>query len=213
VIPVFHPTEALLTDYATGDLPTAAGLPISAHLDVCPSCRAEIRRVTELCGAMLADEADTELSPGVLDAVMARLDEVERAETPRRRLNPAGLRLPRAVAAIGVNRRRWFGRGAWVAHTQASRAHGWRSFLLRLPARGSLPIHHHEGEELTFVIQGRFTDGSEWFGPGDIALGTGPTPHGLRVSDDAPCICLVASQGRMRWRNPLIGALRPITRI
>lgn len=213
MIPVFHPTEALLIGYATGDLPTAAGLPISAHLDVCPSCRAEVRRVTELCGAMLADEAAPDLSHGVLDAVMARLDEVEVVETPQRRKNPTGIQLPRAVAALGVDRRRWFGPGAWVAHTQASRAHGWRSFLLRLPAGGRLPVHHHEGEELTFVIQGRFTDGSDWYGPGDIALGTGPTPHGLRVSDDEHCICLVASQGRMRWRNPLIGALRLITRI
>ncbi len=210
--PRHHPRDSLLASYAAGELPTAAGLPISAHLEVCASCRATVRAATKLAGELLSDEREEQLSPNILDAVMARLDEPEPPEPPPGQA-PAGMPLPRALTAIGVRRRRWFGVGAWVAHTRLSNPQGWKSFILTLPAGGRLPAHRHHGEELIFVLQGRFTDGANEYRSGDIAMGTGQTSHQLLVADSAACTCLVAVQGAPLWRNPAMVLLRPLTGI
>lgn len=210
--PRHHPSTPLLVSYAVGELPTAGGLPISAHLEHCATCRATVRAATEQAGAALVEGAEARLSPGLLDAVMARLDEPGApARQPSRATDE--LPLPRALAMIGVRRRRWFGVGAWVAHARVSEAYGWKSFILTLPAGGKLPAHSHEGEELIFVLKGRFTDGANWYEAGDIAVGSGEAVHRLQATNDAPCTCLVGLQGALRWRNPATALLKPLTGI
>lgn len=207
-----HPCEALLADYASGALPTAAGLTVSAHLDVCAECRGSVNRFAETGGALLGALPDAPLAPGALADTLARLGE----PTHPVRVTAVGIpgvNLPPAVQAIGVGARRWFGRGAWAAHTNASRTDGWRSFILSLPPGGRLPAHGHGGMELTVALHGTFADDQGWHGPGDFVTAANGVEHEIVVGAESRCVCLVSTQGPLRWRNPWLGVLRPLTGI
>lgn len=211
--PRCHPDEALLQDYASGALPTAAGLTVSAHLDFCPACRRLVSQFEEAGGEMLHGLSGSPLSPGALGATMSKLDKpegLERRHTPSYFL---GSELPLALKAIGIGRRRWLGRGAWVAHTNASTAHGWRCFLLSLPPGGRLPAHSHGGPELTVVLQGTFHDGQDQRRPGDFIAADRSVEHQIVVGPEGRCACLISVQGPIRWRNPWVAATRPLTGI
>ncbi|WP_309642965.1 ChrR family anti-sigma-E factor [Phenylobacterium sp.] len=205
-----HPSEVLLADYASGALPTAAGLTVSAHLSSCAACAGKVDQLVEAGGVLLSGLPDAPLARGALAATLARLDSPAAQPAPPQK-GLTGVDLPAVVLAVGFGPRRWFGRGAWVAHTKASTAHGWRSFILSLPAGGRLPAHGHRGLELTAVLQGAFADDTGWHGPGDFVTADHAVEHDIVVSAQGRCVCLVSTQGPFLWRNPWLGALRPLT--
>lgn len=140
--PARHPAHVLLTAYATGTLSLAAGLVVSAHLDACADCRADVLDLEEQEGEALDEAPPAGLSPQRLDAILRRLDEApaEPMATPQ----PARLRdveLPLAAAAIGFGKPRVIAPGYWVAHCKGQPIGGWRSYLLRAPAGARLPAH------------------------------------------------------------------------
>ena len=110
------------------------------------------------------------------------------------------IRLPLAAARAGLKRRRWLAPGLWAAQVKTQRTDGWRAFLLRVPAGTALPNHRHRGEELIAVLTGAFID-RERTEAGDFVETGAASPHGRKVTDDGPCVCLVAMQGRVEWRG------------
>jgi len=51
--PDHHPTEALLLDYAAGVLHEPASLVVATHMALCPMCRARVRDLDAVGGALL----------------------------------------------------------------------------------------------------------------------------------------------------------------
>lgn len=211
--PRSHPDDSLIGAYALGDLPTAVGLTVSAHLEACTACRQTAARKVEIAGARLLEMPGAAMASDAFEAVLRRIDGAEPEPKPVRPAHMPGVALPCAVAGLGVSPKRWFGRGAWVAHTKASDAQGWRSFLLSLPAGGRLPEHAHSGAEYTVVLEGVFTDGEGRHGPGDFVYGRADDRHRISVPEGARCICLVAAQGALKWSSPWVGLTRPWTGI
>src|SRR5262249_1544783 len=62
--------------------------------------------------------------------------------------------------------------------------------LVRFPPGYVVPLHTHEGAELTCVMTGAFKDGDEKMSRGDVEVRDEAHRHELRITPDAPCICL-----------------------
>ena len=203
---------ALLADYATGRIPTAPGLIVSAHLEACSACRDHVSAAEEAEGAALEASEPAPLRDDALIRALAAIDDSHRrpalADTVAAKLGD--VRVPAAAARLGLKRRRFLAPGLWAASVKVDDADGWRAFLLRVPAGMKVPPHRHRGSELIAVLAGAFKDG-HLYRAGDFAANLADGDHDLQATDDGPCACLIAIQGRVQWRGwarmitPLVG--------
>ncbi len=78
--------------------------------------------------------------------------------------------------------------------------------LLRVKPGVAMPRHAHRGTELTLVLEGAFSDETGRHGPGDLVEMEGEESHRPVAEGTADCVCLIATQGRLRFGG-LLGAL------
>lgn len=219
-LPTHHPGDTLLIDYAGGGLPEGAALAVATHLALCPCCRLTVTEMEAIGGALLDEIEPEELSPGCLEAVMARLDRAEAAHPrPARRptvAKPAGTapgdratgrpRLPeplaRYVGPRGLQGLRWRFLQPGMSYADLPAAGGGTTRLIRMKGGIGVPQHTHGGIELTVVLEGGFHDELGQFQPGDMAVGD-PSVRHSPVSDPEGCLCLAATIGGLRLTGPI----------
>ncbi len=62
--------------------------------------------------------------------------------------------------------------------------------LLHIKAGCSLPHHRHNGDEITVVIKGSFSDHDDKYNVGDFIVRTSGEQHRPVASQDEDCLCL-----------------------
>ena len=202
-----HPSDDLLVDHLRGALPQPAAQVVEAHVDRCPECRRLAKTLTDVAGAALLGLDETPVARGLLADTLSKIESMAA---------PGGASgsAPDPTASnptSGFRKWRWVGPGVRLAESAAPPVEGWRGFLLKVEPGRSLPAHGHEGEELTCVLQGGFTDGERSFGKGDFAEAAGSSPHTLTAAMGEPCLCILAIRaplkwcGAARWFQPIIG--------
>lgn len=214
-----HPPSELLMDYATGALAEARALAIAAHVGLCDLCRAELRRLEAVGGALLAAEPDAEpFDDRLLRAALERLDAPEaRPAAPPAAPDDATRRLlPSALwpyVAGGIGRLAWktVGIGVREAVLPAGRG-GHRASLLRIAAGRRIAKHTHGGEEMTLVLAGGFTDGDRHYARGDFALADATTEHRPVADPGEDCISLAVLDAPMRLTGPIGRLIAPLLR-
>lgn len=204
-----HPSDRLLTGYATGDLPAPAGLVVAAHAERCLACSRRIAEIEETEGRLLASLPDAPLSPDALQRALravGREGAVPDPPPPRGAL--AGIVLPAVLQDKRLGPRRYAARGVWVAHVRLPRSQDWRAFILRVKSGGRLPRHAHSGEELVAILHGAYSDG-EVHRAGEFVEIHADVVHDLEVVGEGACAALIATQGPIRWQGwaKVLGAL------
>jgi len=200
-----HPDEGFLLDYATGVMAEPLAVVIACHLTLCPCCRTTVAQMEHVGGALLERVEGEPLEPDCFEAVMARI-----AQEPT--LCPAACRdaatsgdLPRPLMAclsgcsIGRTWQRPFG---IEMQGLPCKVPGHHLRLLRIQPGRAVPRHSHDGIELAIVLKGAFSDASGTYGRGDIACADGSVDHRQAAEPGEPCVCLVATTGRLTFTGP-----------
>jgi len=195
--PQHHPSEATLTAYAAGTLRAGFGVAVAMHMERCAHCRAALRAYEAVGGTLLADLPRVEMAPDALAAAMAKLDDAQPAP-PSAPSAPILERLP-------MKKKRWAAPGVWVAGVDVPHAADDRVYLLNVPPGGATAKHSHSGIEYTYVISGALRDGDTIFEAGDFIELDETTTHHPMVHGDQPCLCLFATQGRLKPQGWLGG--------
>ena len=214
-----HPSEAMLLAYASGTLWTAGRLVMRAHLTKCARCRADVRLAEAVGGALLDGLPPAPLGPNALRQIMEQLDEEDgghrsaSSELPvRRPASPAPPVSAAPLAELASARLRWLAPG--LRHAVLLRGSGEGTLrMLRATPGTALPSHTHKGAELTLVIHGAFSDGLSRYGPGDLAEAEEGISHQPIAGGRVDCVCLIATEGRLRfdgWLYRLFGTLARI---
>lgn len=194
-----HLTEALLTAYAAGALPEAFGLVVATHLSMCDECRAMAESLDGVGGTLIEGLEGAALETGALDAVMARLDDAVEARTEvTRGVLPAPVR---AYIGGDLDAVKWKSVGMGVKQAVLKTSDKASARLLYIPAGAAMPEHSHRGMELTLVLQGAFEDESDRFGPGDVEIADDEVDHTPVADVGADCICLAATEGKLRFKS------------
>jgi putative transcriptional regulator len=213
-----HPPSELLMDYATGALPEPRALAVAAHVGLCDLCRAEVRRLEAVGGALVDAEAPS--MPDEERLLCATLDRLDRPATaavlPARPDEATRKLLPSAVwpyVGGGVDRLEWkpVGIGVREAVLPLGRK-GYRVSLLRIAAGRAVAKHTHGGEELTLVLAGGFTDGDRHYARGDFALADRSTDHRPIADPGEDCISLAVLDAPMRLTGFIGRLIAPFLR-
>jgi putative transcriptional regulator len=209
-----HLSDELLMAYSAADLPEAFNLVIAAHLSVCDECRARSMAFDALGGAVIETDY-AEMSQGSLDACLARIDTLPQANARALRRSegiiPAPL-LDYVGGDLAAVKWRPLGMGVRQSILRTSDK-GASARLLYIPAGAAMPDHGHNGLELTLVLQGAFRDEVDRFGPGDVEIADASVEHTPVAEAGAPCICLAATQGSLKFNALLPRLAQPFFRI
>ena len=94
------------------------------------------------------------------------------------------------------------GRGIWQHRIALSHEGSSTLRLIKVAAGLSLPEHGHSGSELTLVLRGAFRDARAHYATGDVADVDEDIEHGPIADAEQGCICLVATDGKLRFQKP-----------
>jgi putative transcriptional regulator len=194
VSPRHHPSDDILTGYASGALEPGFGLVVGAHLDVCAHCRARVGAFEAASGAALSDMAEAEIGADALASVMARMGE----QAPRPSMDTRPF-----VERLSLKKKRWVAPGVWVAGVDTPHAPENRVFLLSVAAGGLTARHEHSGAEFCTVLKGAYRDELGLFAAGDFAAADGDLNHQPVVEGGEACVCLFATEGRLKPQGVL----------
>lgn len=213
-MPKFHPSEDMLLEYAAGSLSEPAAVLVATHLALCPECREQVFDYERIGGTLLDDLDPVSMRDGAFERTMAALEggaPIEIATNGGRAgtgSGPAGdLRLPQPLrACVGgeIEAVGWRSRGRGIReHELAVPGDGFRTKLLRIAPGETVPRHTHDGNEITLVLTGGFTDGTGHYERGDVAFATGEVDHAPQADPDEECLCLAVTDGALRLTGPI----------
>jgi putative transcriptional regulator len=220
---VHHPDSATLVSYAAGSLDEGFATLVAAHIASCDACRAALREIEDVGGALLDTVEAAPMSPASLDRALSILDDHD--DGPAAQPQPKDVRrkdarpnVPAPLARIlegGLDDIEWkkVAPGVGKHVLPVSKASRSRLMLLRIAPGTKIPDHGHGGMELTLVLKGSYRDLYGRFGPGDIADLDEHAEHQPVVDSQEACICLVATEAPTRFKSLFGRLLQPIVGI
>jgi putative transcriptional regulator len=195
VSPRHHPSDDILTAYTAGALEPGFGLVVGAHVEGCVHCRTRVGAFEAASGAALQDLSQAEVGADALAKVMARLGE-EAPGAPRADNRPF-------IERLSLKPKRWVAPGVWVAGVNTPHARENRVFVLSVAAGGLTARHEHSGAEFCTVLKGAYRDELGVFAAGDFAAADAELNHQPIVEGEETCVCLFATEGRLRAQGML----------
>lgn len=193
--PQHHPSDDILTAYAAGALEPGFGLVVGAHVEVCAQCRARVGVFEAISGAALETLSQEAVGEDALEKVMARLDTLA---APARAADPRPL-----IERLSLKRKKWVAPGVWVAGVDTPHAPQNRVYLLSVAAGGLTARHEHSGAEFCTVLKGAYRDELGIFAAGDFAAAESELNHQPIVHGEEACVCLFATEGRLKAQGLL----------
>jgi putative transcriptional regulator len=205
VKPHHHPAADILAAYAAGAHEPGFGLVVGAHVEQCAECRARVGAFEAVSGDALSGLPETALGPDALTRTLALLDAVD-AKPASHDNRPLLERLP-------LKAKRWVAPGVWVAAVDTPHAPENRVYVLSVAKGMVCARHEHSGAELCTVLKGAYRDELGTFAAGDFAAAGDDLNHQPIVEGDEACVCLFATEGRLKpkgWIGRLAFALADV---
>lgn len=211
--PRHHPSDALLVAHGAGSLCEGLSLAVALHLARCPDCRAAMRDIDAVGGALLEALPPEPLERLTLADTLARLDDgPARGPVPRPSRRPPagdpGLPGPLRPYVGSLSTVAWQRLAPGVRRVELlpRTPRGGSAQLLRIAPGTALPHHGHGGLELTVVLAGSFADELGRYAAGDVAEADGDVRHQPIADSHEECLCLIATDTPLRFTG-LMGRL------
>lgn len=214
--PRHHVDAATLLGYSAGALPLGFAAVVAAHLQVCASCRRQVREADHIGGQLLRQQEGEALPVSSREAVLSRIRSEPRMESAATPMQSTG-RDPDLLPAplhpyFGerFSRLRWRMLAPGVHHIRAAGVDDSHLMLLRTAPGKSIPMHTHGSNELTMILRGAYDDCLGHFAPGDVADLDCDIEHQPVTAPGVPCVCVAATDAPLRFSGWLARTLQPL---
>ncbi|BFI96125.1 MAG: ChrR family anti-sigma-E factor [Rhodanobacter sp.] len=219
--PRHHLDEATVLSFAAGALSPEMAAVTATHMEVCELCRDRLSEAERIGGALLGQQqpvaADAARGARLREAMLDLLDEepvieARQADAPVAPSDAAD-RLPRPLQPyFGRSWRalRWRWMAPGVHMIRAARGSGDTLILLKIAPGKSMPMHSHQGTELTQILQGAYDDTLGHYAPGDVADLDNEIEHQPITAPGVPCVCVAALDAPLRFPGWLARKLQPL---
>jgi putative transcriptional regulator len=212
-----HPDSELLVEYTSGVLSLAPSIAVTTHLQFCNTCDGAVESLNHIGGDLL-DHADAiPVSEDLLEKVLLGIntdagESESRCNANKNTVDDVGDALPRYVRRLlpdGNLRWKFLSPSLRVA-TVSVGEDKYELALHRIKAGGKAPEHNHNGQEITVVLTGTFSDADGIYQPGDFVVREPGDVHRPIAAQNEECICLsvlaapIKLTGMKRLINPFL---------
>lgn len=208
-----HPGAESLMSCSAGSMPEALAAVMASHMSICPECRNDLA-LMEHIGVALFDQ----LSPSNLTeaAPIMALRRSEADTAPAQAASAGDGDVPEPLVPLvgryldGVPWKKLVP-GIWIHDIPLSSKGKGDLRLIKVAPGQALSQHSHNGSELTLVLRGACKDATGHYKVGDVADLSEDTEH-QPVSDPTEgCVCLIATEGKLRFKSIVARLLQPLT--
>jgi putative transcriptional regulator len=214
-----HLDAATLMAFSAGGLGEALSAVAAAHLEMCEQCREELANLDLIGGVLLdampANSAVTAMGralpamPGDVVPLASRDGRARVKGQAMDRVEPRSFAARFGVDLAQVPWRR-LGPGVWHYKVKLSPGVKGDLRLLKIAAGKRMPEHGHGGSELTLVLEGAYRDQSGEYRCGDIQDVDGDDEHQPVADSQAGCVCIIASEQRVRYKGLVNRLMQPL---
>ena len=200
--------DNLLMGYAAGVLPQPFDLVVATHVSLNDEARVRLAGFEAVGGAVLDDMEEAEVADDSLEQTLARITGMEPATrpAPARGIFPAPLQ---QIVGGDEDAVTWKNLGMGAKQAVLCSDGEATARLLYIPAGQAMPNHSHRGMEMTLVLKGAFRDEDGVFARGDIEVADQQVDHTPIAEPGEDCICLIATDGRLKFTGLLPRIAQP----
>ena len=203
-----HISDDFLIGYAAGSLPAAFDLVVATHVSLSDDARARLHAFDAIGGCILDEMDEAPLAQDSLSKTLSRINEnaASEAASPQNQTRPEDGIFPaplRDMIGCDLADVKWRPIGMGCKQAIISEGKDATARLLFIPAGQAMPRHTHRGTEMTLVLQGAYRDETDRFGRGDIEIGDETMNHTPVAEAGEDCICLIATDARLRFEGLL----------
>lgn len=206
-----HPSEHLLTEFASGSLKAGAALCVRTHLEQCHECNRVAEDLNVLGAVMMRDSDEAACSDDLFDRVLNQLNS---SAAPEKARSHAGDN--RALLSLlpgGIKSVPWKKIAGGVSSYELPVNDGeYEVKLLRVAKGRGVFQHTHTDTELTVLLQGGYSDELGSYTAGDFVECDGSHVHKPVAHRDQDCILLTAVAGKLRFTGAISRLLNPIVK-
>ena len=215
-----HLSSEILISYAAGNSSPSESLIVASHLSYCGKCRKELDFFEKLGGELLEDAGPVDINTSSIDNVLSKIDIDESREKVVEPpiMNSIFKDIPSVLSNYlpeGKNLTDKWNKGLggikYFDIDLGNSKQNTRARMLSIPPGKKLPHHGHEGQELTLVIQGGFSDENGSYDAGDVAIEDENNIHTPISDPKEGCVCLVVYEGNLKFKGffgPILNFLK-----
>lgn len=199
-----QPLDALLAEYAVGTLPLPLHVLIGSHLDLAPHSGKFVSDLELVFGTEVG--AMPPVAIITRDKMLGDIFASESDAGPSVRTAGTDPVFTSAMLDyIGMPSRDvpWRTVLPGVKEYVVSSKDGLEAKLYWIKAGRKIPSHTHEGQEVTLVLSGAFSDMSGRYGRGDVAIADQDIDHKPITDSGADCICFAVTDAPLKLTGPV----------
>lgn len=200
--------DDILMGYAAGSLAKAFDLVLATHVSLSDDARARLETFEAIGGSVLEDLDAADVADDSLEQTLAKI----RGAAPARRVQPSNGTFPvplQDVVGGDEDAVRWRSVGGGVKQCVLHSNEDGTARLLLIPGGRAMPAHSHNGTEMTLVLKGAFRDEDGLFARGDLEVADMQTNHQPVAEPGEDCICLVATDAKLKFQGLLPRLAQP----
>ena len=198
--------ESLLIDYAGGSLPLALEVLVETHISMNPTSARSIRMLLQIGGALMENSEPVSMSEGSFEKLMEEFDCSE-DDVVQNEVSNDNDKLPlplRNYISDNNSSKNWRRIGIGLSEQTVEFGDEFGSAkLYRISPGCGVPSHSHDGNEVSLVLAGGFTDEYGSYGPGDISIQETGAIHKPVADADGECIVLAVNEGPIVLTGPV----------
>ena len=199
--------ESLLIDYASGSLPLALEVLVESHISMNPSSARSIRMLLQIGGALIENSEPISMSEGSFEKLMDEIESGQEEELVRSVVSNDNDKLPlplRNYVSEDNFSKNWRRIGIGLSEQTVDFGDEYgNAKLYRIAPGCGVPSHSHDGNEVSLVLAGGFTDEYGSYGPGDISIQETGAVHKPVADADGECIVLAVNEGPIVLTGPV----------
>lgn len=209
-----HPHAESLMSCSAGSMPEAFAAVMASHIMMCPQCRKDLSLMEKIGVTMferleqvpvLQDAPVMQMRAAEADRGEIAIDAAVQGDVP----GPLQPIIGRDLASI-----KWKRVSPGVQqHIIALNDPRANLRLIKVAPGQALPEHSHNGSELTLVLQGSYSDETGDYRAGDLADMMGDVSHSPVADPFEGCICLIATEGKLKFKSLLARFVQPFAGI
>ena len=215
----YHPTTEQLEGFAQGTLTTGMNVAIAAHVEMCPKCNDTISKLEVAASEeWLRRTPDTKAKSinfsSMIDSIVehpqVKGDEVPLDNVPVIHMLDHSVTLPRALAKVASNGLVWKHLAGGINQAAVTLDDQTQCEFLYMKPNSQVPIHKHQGNEVTLVLDGSFEDESGHYKRSDFVVRTSGDLH--RPASEEGCLCFAVLDSPLTFTKGLARLLNPFIR-
>lgn len=217
-----HPSTELLNQFVQGELVTGKSVVVSAHMELCKSCRAKSKELQALAVSSWVDlgnatqsdqssEADySSMVASIVKSPQIKSQPVEELiEVDIDVLNHS-IKLPKVLAKAVSQGLQWKKVASGISEAQLFLDNETLCEFIYMAPGCQVPVHTHLGSESTLVLDGSFEDELGEYKASDFVILDAQHNHQPRSKEG--CLCFAVLDSPLKFTEGLARLMNPINR-